>query len=29
MFYNPVRRHGNNQGLSPIEYEKQFLRHGS
>ena len=29
MFYNPVRRHGNNQGLSPIEYEKQSLRHGS
>lgn len=29
MFYNPVRRHGNNQGLSPVEFEKQSLRHGS
>ena len=29
MFYNPVRRHGNNQGLSPVEFEKQSLQHGS
>jgi putative transposase len=29
LFYNPVRRHGNNQGLSPVEFEKQPLRHGS
>jgi putative transposase len=29
LFYNPVRRHGNNQGLSPVEFEKQSLRHGS
>ncbi len=28
MFCKPVRRHGNNQGLSPIEFEKQPLRHG-
>ena len=28
LFYNPVRRHGNNQGLSPVEFEKQSLRHG-
>jgi putative transposase len=24
MFYNPVRRHGHNNGLSPIPFEKQF-----
>ena len=29
MFYKPVRGHGNNQGLSPVELEKQSLRHGS
>lgn len=29
MFYNPVRRHGHNQGLSPVQYEKQFLRRDS
>ena len=29
MFYNTARRHGNNQGLSPVEFEKQSLRHGS
>ena len=29
MFYNPVHRHGNNQGLSPAEFEKQSLRHSS
>lgn len=29
LFYNPVRRHGNNQGLSPVEFEKQPRRHGS
>lgn len=25
LFYNPVRRHGNNDGLSPVEYEKQYF----
>jgi putative transposase len=29
LFYNPVRRHGNSQGLSPVEFEKQSLRHDS
>ena len=24
MFYNPVRRHGYNNGLSPVVYEKQY-----
>ena len=24
MFYNPVRRHGNNNGLSPVQFEKKF-----
>ncbi len=24
-----VCRHGNNQGLSPVEFEKQSLQHGS
>ncbi|MEN3033303.1 IS3 family transposase, partial [Chromobacterium amazonense] len=26
MFYNPKRRHGSANGLSPIEYEKQYFR---
>ena len=25
MFYNPVRRHGNNDGLSPVEFEKRYF----
>ena len=25
LFYNPVRRHGNNQNLSPMEFEKNYL----
>jgi putative transposase len=25
MFYNPRRRHGNNNRLSPVEYEKQYF----
>jgi putative transposase len=25
LFYNPKRRHGNNDGLSPVQYEKQYL----
>ncbi len=25
MFYNPSRRHGSNDGLSPVEFEKQYL----
>ena len=24
MFYNPVRRHGNNDDLSPIEFERRY-----
>ena len=24
LYYNPKRRHGNNGGISPIEYEKQY-----
>jgi putative transposase len=24
FFYNPTRRHGNNDGLSPMEYEKRY-----
>lgn len=24
FYYNPKRRHGNNDGLSPMEYEKQY-----
>lgn len=24
LFYNPKRRHGNNNGISPIEFEKQY-----
>jgi putative transposase len=24
MFYNPLRRHGNNSDLSPVEFEKQY-----
>jgi len=26
MFYNPVRKHGNNDMLSPVEYEKRYFR---
>lgn len=25
LFYNPVRRHGNNQNLSPVQYEKNYF----
>jgi putative transposase len=25
MFYNPKRRHSFNNGLSPVEYEKQYF----
>ncbi|PAU77061.1 IS3 family transposase [Halovibrio salipaludis] len=25
MFYNPIRRHGTNGGLSPMEFEKQYF----
>ena len=25
LFYKPKRRHGNNDGLSPVQYEKQYL----
>jgi putative transposase len=24
MFYNPVRRHGHNNGLSPVQFEREF-----
>ena len=26
MFYNPVRRHGNNGGIAPVEFEKRYLK---
>ncbi|HCM1427510.1 TPA: IS3 family transposase, partial [Vibrio parahaemolyticus] len=26
MFYNVKRRHGSNNQLSPVEYEKQYER---
>ena len=26
LFYNPSRRHGNNDGVSPIEFEKQYYQ---
>jgi len=26
FFYNPTRRHGHNDGLSPVEYEKQYFK---
>lgn len=26
MFYNPIKRHGSNDMLSPVEYEKQYYR---
>lgn len=26
MFYNPIRRHGNNGNLSPVEFERQYLQ---
>ena len=30
LFYNPVRRHGNNDDLSPMEFEKNyFMKLGS
>lgn len=25
FFYNPNRRHGNNDGVSPMAFEKQYL----
>jgi putative transposase len=25
MFYNPTRRHGYNNNLSPVEFEKRYL----
>jgi hypothetical protein len=25
MFYNPIRRHGSNDGLSQVEFERQFI----
>lgn len=25
MSYNPVRRHGNNNGLSPVTFERQYF----
>jgi putative transposase len=24
IFYNPIRRHDHNNGLSPVQFEKQF-----
>ncbi len=26
MFYNPIRRHGNNGNLSPVKFERQYLQ---
>jgi putative transposase len=26
MFYNPQRRHSNNDRLSPVNYEKQYFK---
>jgi len=26
MFYNPKRRHGFSNDLSPVEYEKQYFK---
>ena len=26
MFYNPVRQHAYNKGLSPVKYEQQYLK---
>ncbi len=26
MFYNPKRRHGSANGLSPVEFEKQYFQ---
>lgn len=28
LFYNPRRRHGNNDGLSPVQFEQQFSERG-
>ncbi|KKF86079.1 transposase, partial [Stenotrophomonas maltophilia] len=28
MFYNPKRRHSPNDGLSPVEFEKQYALNG-
>ena len=25
FFYNPSRRHGNNDGVSPVEFERQYF----
>jgi putative transposase len=25
LFYNPVRRHGNNNGLPPAKFEEQYF----
>jgi len=26
LYYNPKRRHGSNNGLSPVEFEKRYLK---
>lgn len=26
MFYNPIRRHGNNDNVSPVEFERQYFQ---
>jgi putative transposase len=28
MFYNPKRRHGNNGGLAPVEFDQQYSGNG-
>lgn len=25
MFYNPIRRHGKNNRLSPVEFERRYF----
>ncbi|WP_165602629.1 IS3 family transposase, partial [Candidatus Terasakiella magnetica] len=25
LFYNPTRRHGNNDGISPVEFERRYF----
>lgn len=29
MFYNPIRRHGSDDDLSPVEFERRYAPYGS
>ncbi|WP_167694796.1 IS3 family transposase, partial [Xanthomonas axonopodis] len=29
MFYNPKRRHGSTEDLSPVEFERRYAQRGS